>query len=474
MNVLLVNPPSSFLLKSFNKISSPDIPLNLAYIAAVIEADGHFVRIIDMNVIKSYAELKERLDEAEFDVLGFTATTPIFQSCLNTIQILKKKFPRSKIILGGWHASTLPVETMGSVPEIDFIVKGEGECTIRELMKAIEMNNGFASIQGIVYRDTNLTIHENQDRPLIQNLDTLPYPARQLLPLEEYKKMGLYTFGGYYKKDLYICSIISNRGCMGKCIFCGDSVIHKGFCRNRSPENVVAEIQHMIKKYKIRITGFLDANFLSSAVHVRRICELIIAKKLKIIWVCSARVDNVSEELLRLMKRAGCIRIAYGIESGSPKILKLMRKNIRISQIRNAIAITKKVGIPVYVYFIYGMPGETLEDARMSRQLLMETKPNFVTNSIATPYPRTKLFDLMRDEWHLTDINLDSFFNTVFNMAVETPYIKKVFKVQRKILRDFYLSPFFLVDTIKKLTSIYHLKFYFTAFLCFIKFIVGL
>jgi len=464
MKILLVNPPSSFLLRSFNEISLPDIPLNLAYIAAILEADGHFVRIIDMNVIKTKEGLMQRLDEANFEIIGFTSTTPIITSCFRTIKILKRRFPRSKIILGGWHASAIPVETMQSCSEIDFIVKGEGEHTVRELVHAIEYGAGFEKIQGIVYRNSASKPVENEDRPLINNLDTLPYPARHLLPLEDYKKMGFYTVGGYFKKDLYLCSIQTSRGCTGKCIFCADSVIHRGTCRFRSVDGVIDEIKHMIKKYGIRIFFIIDANFLGSPVRVKHLCERIIEEKLKIIWGCTGRVDSVSEDMLRLMKTAGCIRISYGIESGSPRVLKLMNKKITIAQIRRAVKITKEAGIHVYIYFVYGMPGETLEDVNMSKQLLMELKPNFVTHSIATPYPGTKLYDNVLREGLLKDVSWE-YFNYPFNYVIETPHVRQVFKLQRKILRDFYTSPFFLVDSIKNLKSIYHFGFYIKALL---------
>jgi len=468
MNVLLVNPPSSFLLRSFNEISLPDVPLNLAYLAAMLEADGHFVRIIDLNIVKTKIELDDQLAETNFELLGFTSTTPIITSCFHTIKILKKKFPKSKVVLGGWHGSAIPVQTLESCFNIDFVVKGEGEYTLQELVRVIENGGDYSSILGLVYRRPDGVIIENGERPLITNLDSLPYPAWHLLALDEYKKIGVYTVGGYFKKDLYLCSILTSRGCIGKCIFCADGVIHKGKCRFRSPENVVDEIQQMIKKHGIRFFFVIDSNFLNSPVHVQRICELIIKSQLKILWGCVGRVENVSEDLLRLMKAAGCIRISYGVESGSPKILKLMDKNISIPQIKNAVALTKKVGISVYIYFVYGMPGETLDDVQMSRQLLFELKPNFVTHSIATPYPGTKLFDFVTKTGMLKDLEWEH-FNYPFKHVIDTPYIKQVFMLQRKIIRDFYISPFFIIDTLKNLKSIYHLGFYIKAFINLLK-----
>ncbi|MHA1679645.1 MAG: B12-binding domain-containing radical SAM protein [Promethearchaeota archaeon] len=469
MNILLVMPPSSFILREFTEISLPDMPLNLAYIAAILEKLGHDVRIIDMNIIKTLTQLKKRIYELEFDIVAFTSTTPAILITYRTIRAFRKVFPRAKIILGGWHVSAVPRQTMDECAEIDYVVMGEGEETISELVQGIKEGSDFSRIKGISFRDADGNVHVNEGRPLIKDIDSLPYPARHLLDLETYKKMGFYTVGGYFKKDLYLSSMITSRGCAFNCTFCADDSIYKGICRLRSPESVVEEIKHVIRNFNIRIFFITDANFTFSQKRVKRICELIIENDLKIIWGCAARVDCVSLELLKLMKKAGCIRISYGIESGSPRILKIMNKRIDLAQVRKAVKMTQDAGIPVYVYFVYGMPGETLDDAKKSGNLLRELKPDYVTHSIAIPFPGSQLYRDAKAGGKLKDATWHD-FNYPFSYVKINEDIDKIFKYQAGIIKRYYLSFHFIMKSLKNLKSIYHFMFYMRAIKNLIRF----
>lgn len=463
MNILLVNPPSSFILRSFNEISLPDMPLNLAYIASCLEATGHDVRIIDMNVVETVEDLQRRLHELDFHLAGFTSTTPAINACYRTIKIIKLALPGIKIMLGGWHASALPSKTLQECKEIDYIIRGEGEKTCQELVTRLTSGGSLENVKGLAYRDDAGKIQVTEERPLIHDIDAIPYPARHLLDLDAYRRIGFYTVGGYFKKDLYLSSMITSRGCAFNCTFCADSTIYKSICRLRSPENVIAEIKHMIHEHDIRIFFITDANFTLSKKRVKRICTLLLEEELEIMWGCAARVDCVSPDLLKLMKKAGCIRISYGIESGSSRVLKLMNKCISIKQIRDAVRMTKQVGIPVYVYFVYGMPDETLDDARKSGRLLMELKPDYVTHSIATPFPGSQLYDEALDRGILKNVDWDM-FNYPFNYVIINPNFKEIFRYQASVLKKFYLSPHFIMNTLKNLKSIYHVLFYLRAF----------
>ncbi len=461
MNILLVNPHSIFRNKALNEVTIPDMPLNLAYIAAVLEEDGHFVRILDLNTIRTKSELVHFITTREFHLLGFTGTTSVILNCYHAIRVLKKKIPRAIIVLGGWHASAEPERTLRECPEIDFIVRGEGEETIKELVQRLESNKGYADVQGIVYRE-NQRIVVTPERPLIQNLDRIPFPARHLMPLDAYKKKGFNTLGGYFKNDAYISGILTSRGCTGKCKFCADSVVNKYTCRFRTPENVIEEIKHAIRNYKIRLFFFMDPHFTNSPVRAKRICELIIKENLKILWACSARVDTVSEELLGLMKKAGCMRIGYGIESGSPKVLKIMNKRVHISQIKDAIRWTNKAGIKSVVYLLYAMPGEEPRDIQLTRQLITQIQPDFVNQTIAIPYPGTELRKFALEHNLIKDDRWEK-YNYPFGNVLEYEGIERIYKFQAKNLIDYYLSPRYLFRIIKGLTSIYQVNFYIKA-----------
>ncbi|NMC07648.1 MAG: radical SAM protein, partial [Candidatus Lokiarchaeota archaeon] len=425
--MLLVNPQSRFQQKALNAVTMPDIPLNLACIAAVLEEDGHVVRILDMNVIETKHELVNRLSEMDWGVLGFTGTTSVILNCYHAIRVMKRVARRAKVVLGGWHASAVPARTMEECPEIDYIVKGEGEVTIKELVKAISSHDDLSKILGIVYRDALGNIVENKERSLIKNLDDLPFPALHLLPMEAYREIGFNTIAGYFKKDLYISAISTSRGCTGRCTFCADHVINHHTCRFRSPEKVVSELKHAVEKYHVRIFFFMDPHFTLSPVRARKICELIIKEKLHIKWACQARVDSVSPDLLAIMKKAGCTRIGYGIESGSPKVLKIMKKGASIVQMRDAIRWTKEAGMMAVIYLLYGMPGEMIEDVKLTRQLLWQLQPDYVNQTIAIPYPGTELREQAMRE-HLIRDDRWEFYNYPFGNVLEYPGIEKIFR----------------------------------------------
>jgi radical SAM superfamily enzyme YgiQ (UPF0313 family) len=461
MNVLLVHPSSLFRNKILNEVTMPDMPLGLAYIAAVLEQSKHHVKILDMNAIKSKDELKSAITDVRYHVVGFTAMTSNILTCYRAIRVLKRFLPWITTVLGGWHASGTPVRTLQECPELDIVVKGEGEETMNELVSVIEEGKALSSIKGIVYRD-KLTgkIVENPERPMIKNLDELPFPARHLLPMETYKEHGFSTSGVYFKHDKYISGIVTSRGCTGRCVFCADHTIYKHTCRLRSPENVVAEIKHAMKHFKVSIFFFQDAHFTQSPTRAKRICELIIENGLNIIWACSARVDTVNKELLQLMKRAGCARVGYGIETGSPKMLKIINKHVKFKQMHDAIKWTQEAGMLAFIYLVYGVPGETEKDIWLTRQLLMELKPDFVNQSIAIPYHGTRLREIALERGMIKNDRWEN-YTFPYGVVLEYPGSDKMFKLQGDILKGFYTSPFFVIRLLKNLRSIYQLLFYF-------------
>jgi anaerobic magnesium-protoporphyrin IX monomethyl ester cyclase len=460
MNVLLIHPSSYFKKRILNEITMPDMPLGLAYIAAILELANYNVKIVDLNVIKTKDDLKSAVTGMHFDIAGFTSTTSNILNCYRTIRVIKKLLPSVITVLGGWHASGIPVQTLQECADLDIVVKGEGEETMKELVGAIEQHKDLATIQGVVYRNPSGQIIENPDRPLIPNLDDLPFPARHLLPMDDYKKRGFNTSGVYFKTDRYISGIVTSRGCTGQCIFCADHTIYKHRCRMRSPENVVAEIKHAMEEFKVSIFFFQDAHFTQSPTRAKKICELIIKENLQILWACSARVDTVNKELLQLMKQAGCARIGYGIETGSPKMLKIMNKHVKFKQMRDAIKWTKEAGMISFIYLVYGVPGENATDIHMTRQLLMELKPDFVNQTIAIPYPGTKLREIAIEQGLIKNDDWE-FYSFPYGNVIDYPGFDEMFKLQGKILKEFYTSPFFMKRMVSRLRSIYQVLFYF-------------
>lgn len=459
-NVLLIHPSSLLKIPMLNEITMPDMPLGLAYIAAVLEQAGHFVRIVDMNTITTREELVRRFTEARFDVVGFTATTSTILKCYRTIQVVKRMMPWATTVLGGWHASGSPLRTMEECRFLDIIVKGEGEETMKEIVETVKTGADVSAIKGIVFRAKDGSVLENMDRPLIKDLDSLPFPARHLLPMEAYKKRGFSTSGVYFKHDLYLSGLVTSRGCTGRCIFCADHTIYKHQCRMRSPENVIAEIKHAMKDFNARVFFFHDAHFTQSPRRAKQICELILQENLKIIWACSARVDTVSKELLVLMKRAGCARVGYGIETGSPRMLRIMNKHVSFKQMKDAIDWTREAGMLSFIYLVYGIPGETSRDIQLTRQLIMTLKPNFVNQNVAIPYPGTRLREIATEQGMIKNDRWEA-YNFPYGNVLDYPGYDEMFKLQGKILRDFYTSTFFAWNILKNLKSVYQVAFYF-------------
>jgi len=276
------------------------------------------------------------------------------------------------------------------------VVRGEGEFATLELMEAYSNNREFYHIKGITFRDKDNEIIETEDRPLLKNLDLLPQVAWHLFQLKKYKTkpsdLGLSYIG-----------VMSSRGCHYNCVFCA---IKTKSVSLRSPELFVDELEYLHDRYNPKAFQFFDSTFTINRSHCESICEEIIKRKLDIKWVAKARINNVDESLLSLMKEAGCYKVLYGIESGSERISKRINKNITISQIKKAINVSLKAGLKVTGYFMVSLPDETLEDLKQTVDLMTELiKNEGVTTTYAYTliYPGTELERIALKERILPD-----------------------------------------------------------------------
>ena len=378
--MLLINP-------SWNT-RYPQPPLGLASLAAVLEKDGHQIEILDANALQlSEYDVVEKVDGA--DIIGITAMTPIINSAIQIAKGIKQNNQDSTIILGGPHATILPEDILNNVPEIDIIVRGEGEETIVELCTALENNNSIENICGISYRNEG-TIENTPSRPQIMDLDSLPFLAYHLLPLGKYK---LHPPHG---REYPFMAMLTSRGCPYNCIFCSKSVFGSTY-RGQSPERIVDEIVYLKERFGIKEIAFYDDVLTLKQKRVMQLVKEFGERNLDIPWTCEARVNLVTEELLRAMKKAGCYMIAYGIESGNQMILNNLRKNITIEQIKSAIEATRKAGIQSVGYFMLGSPGETPETIRQTIDFAKSLPLDFAQFAITIPFPGTDLYNLYLD-----------------------------------------------------------------------------
>ncbi|MHA1679647.1 MAG: B12-binding domain-containing radical SAM protein [Promethearchaeota archaeon] len=456
------------------------MPWNLAYLAGMLEEESIQVKILDLYFSRSKNELRKKLENNRADIIGITTTTPYIDLVFTLARIIKHLQPGCVIVLGGWHPTALPEKTLRDCKSVDLIVRGEGEYTLVELCRVVERDGlnrkSLSQINGITFRTREGDIISNPDRPLIENLDELPFPAYHLLPLDEYPS-DLSNLGAIFTRKDKFSILITSRGCPFSCIFCADSVINKHRIRFRSVDNVLKEIKLMNKNYGINFFGIVDPNFLQDTKRVAEFCQKLLEEGIKIKWGCQGRVDKVNFKLLQLMKKSGCFRIYYGVESGSPRILKLIKKRINLEQVHNAVKWTKEAGILVIINMMLGLPGETEADIVASWKLIKKLEPNNVYLNLTKPLPGSPLFNQYFHKLSTVEADnilwSDFYFNVEYNESSRFNFrrltLKKIKFFQRRIMVDYYLSFPFLKSVILDLKSIRHLKFYIKAFLAMVQ-----
>jgi radical SAM superfamily enzyme YgiQ (UPF0313 family) len=377
LKITLINPPQT--------TRYPQPPIGLALIAAILRKAGYPVKILDANALQLKLEVIAEMVSGA-DVVGITAMTPTIGTALSIARHLKQKSPHLKIVMGGPHVTLLPEETLASSPDVDVIVRGEGDVTAIELLQAIENNRPLNSVAGISYRLDDKIVHTS-DRTSMVDMDSLPYPAFHLLPWRKYQPHPPHGMA------LPFGAMVTSRGCPYRCAYCSKPVFGSQF-RAQSPERVVAEMIYLQNKFGVKEIAFYDDSFTLDKKRVHAITEKIIEKKLKIAWTCETRVNLVDKELLAHMKQAGCYAVAYGIESASPAIIKALQKDITLKQVEAAVRAHKEIGLQVIGYFMLGSPGETPQTIRQTIDFAKKLKVDFAQFSVTTPFPGTELYDI--------------------------------------------------------------------------------
>lgn len=375
MKTILINPPQN--------TRYPQPPLGLASIAAVLEQDGHQVDILDANA-SHLSETEVAYVVKDADAICITAMTPAVNSAIIIAKEIKRDNPEPTIILGGPHATILPEDTLTKVPEIDIIVRGEGEKAIVELFNAIENNKDFQNINGLTYRNNGIISTPSQ--PSVVEMDTLPFPAYHLLPISKYK---LHPPHG---RKLPYMAMMTSRGCPYNCIYCSKPIFGGKF-RAQSPERTVDEIEYLIDKFGINEITFYDDSFTLDKKRVLQLTTEINNRNLDFAWSCETRVNLINKDLLKAMKKAGCYMIAYGIESGNQTMLNNLRKGIILPQIKSAIEQTHEANIQSVGYFMLGAPGETPETIRQTIDFAKSLYLDFAQFSVTIPFPGTDLYN---------------------------------------------------------------------------------
>ncbi|MBI2329163.1 MAG: cobalamin B12-binding domain-containing protein [Chloroflexi bacterium] len=453
LKITLINPPQA------SQYSQP--PMGLALLAAVLERGGYNVAVVDANALKLKPEniVPQVIDT---DVVGLTAMTPTINAAVAIARYLKKADPDLTIILGGAHATLLPEETLISAPEIDVVIRGEGEETVIELLRALEDKQPLGKIPGISYRKDGKVV-SNAARATEVDLDSLPFLGYHLLPWQRYKPHPPHG------RALPFAAIITSRGCPYQCGYCSKPIFGNKF-RGQSPQRVVAEIAYYQDKFAIKEFAFYDDVFTLNRQRAYGIAEELIKRELKIVWTCETRVNLVDKDLLTRMKQAGCYAVAYGIESASPEILASLNKGITIDKVEEAIRLSREVGLQTIGYFMIGCPGENQETIVATIEFAKKLKVDFAQFAVTTPFPGTGLYDLyLKDKGD--SIPWENFvyggagnqINPVFESAQLSRADLEYWK--GRAYREFYLRPAYIWQRLKQVDSIGDLRLNLKGFL---------
>jgi anaerobic magnesium-protoporphyrin IX monomethyl ester cyclase len=413
--------------------------LGLGYLAAVLEKNQYRVDVIDCDVLKlSYEEFKKELAKRQPDIVGITSTTLTYKSGLQIAKITKKACPNCLTVMGGSHVTFWDDKALQECPELDVIVRREGEYTLLELVQKVEAGESFGDVLGITYRKDGKIVR-NPDRPYIEDLDLLPFPARHLWPMERLQE---------YEDILYLAT---SRGCVFWCEFCATVRMHGRKYRMRSPKNVVNELEFLHKTYGVNKFTFCDDAFTVDQARIEELCSEITDRKLKIQWNCGTRVDMVTRELLVKMKGAGCISVWFGVESGSQQVLDAMKKGISTEQTLRVLGWVRELGLKPVPNVILGFPGETKETAWKTIKFVEKISPDEVGfYNIATPFPGTPMYDLVKENGWLKVTDFDK-YDTV-TPIFETPWLsmKELGEIREQAFHHFYLRPTYFLNNLRK------------------------
>lgn len=450
LDILLINPPTSGSYAFLEKARDTRSPLGLASIAAYLLDRGRSVQILDLDVEPLMPqELFDRIKKLSPRVVGFACTTPTVVTSIRLAQEIKNFAPDVYLVAGGPHATALPLETLRQ-SVFDIVVRGEGEETIAEILVSIDGKKPFSEIPGISYKHDG-RILENKDRALIKDIDSLPFPARHLLPMSQYQTNNyLEAYGSGF------ANIMATRGCPYQCTFCGQDITFKHEVRRRSAARIVDEIEDIQKEFRISVFLFEDSTFTAYPELVRQTCKEILKRKLRIRWGAMGRVNLADLALYKLMKQAGCRLIFYGVESGDEIILKKIKKNISLKQVKSAVRIAHQAGIPVNTSFIVGLPGDSEESIKKTISFAISLNADYATFSLATPYPGTEFYRQALEEGSsLLDWKL--FGSARYSEPLYVPAgltketLKKYYSASYKM---FYFRPAYLLRQIFKIRSL--------------------
>lgn len=455
MKILIINPPAfegndyireGRCMQTKSSWASLWMPLSLAYISSFLRKNGYEIKLVDciaekMN-IKKLAEIAKEFSPS---LMVVNTAFPSIKGDMKVATELKEALPSAKIVIIGLYSTLLEDKFLKEFFAPDFAVIGEPEWVIKNLVKTLETGGKLDEVNGLVWRkgkEITVNIPQNIEN---NNLDELPFPARDLLDNEAYrlptddKKFTLLSVG---------------RGCPFTCSYCVASTYYGHKFRKRSVKSVIEEIEECIKRHGIKNFLFWGESFTLDSAYGEAICDEIIKRGIKITWSTTSRVDTLNEKLLKKMKQAGCILLGLGIESMSQEVLDKARKGINLEKIKKAIKMVKDVGLSSMAHFVFGLPGDTKESAEKTIKFACDSGVDYAQFYCAIPYPKTELGRIAKENNWVETKNYSDFDMTKSIMRNENLSSRQIKKFRDKAYRKFYFRFRMIKQTIKEVSSL--------------------
>jgi len=453
MNVLIINPPAQDHIKIVREgrcmqrqeaWGTSWAPLTLALIAAVLRDAGFSIQLKDCsNDDISFEELEGLIRQFKPSLIICNTSTPSISSDVQVAGLAKNIDKEIKTAFFGIHVSALPEETFALNPDVEYLISGEPEDTLRALAQSLKEKTPLSRVAGLIYKE-NGHIVRNESRGFIGNLDELPYPAWDLVNIKGYRLPI---------SNRPFLLVLTGRGCPYPCKFCSAGVFYGKKPRLRSWPRIVSEMKYVKERFGVNDFLFWSENATVDRQQLGDISRGLTAELPGVKWVCNGRVDMVDEDLLSTMKKAGCWMIGYGVEAGTQRVLDLMHKNIKLEDIEKAVKLTQKVGLEVTGHVILGYPGETKEDILKTIKFVKKLDFDYIQPYCCVPFPGSRLYEeatkcgyIISGDWAKFEQNFS---------ILTTPQLaaQDVMRLRRKLVRSFYLDPRKIMKTLFKVRS---------------------
>jgi len=449
MKVMLCCPSDSPFAGPFMEKGPVSVPLGLTYLGAYIkDIPGIEVVGFDNNALKLDREAYRKIFiEEKPDVVAISILTPTVYTAWEMARVVKEMVPTAIVVVGGVHCSALPEDTMRE-PAIDYGIVGEGEEAFRELVLAIRNKQDTASIKNLVYRANDRVI-VNPKRPRLEDLDSIPMPARDIF--------GDLSYGINVNRRMTSAkntTVLTSRGCPYGCIFCSKSIYGRDF-RQRSPQNVIDEMKFLENEGYGEIL-ILDDTFTVSKKWVLEFCRLFTQQNLKLVWNCHARVDTMDEDVVKALKQANCSGLAFGIESGNSEMLNKINKKITLEQAKKAVQLCREYGLITLCSYIFGHPGDSWQSVNDTLRFSLELDSDYANFSVLFITPGSEIFDNLRENKIIADGKWDHCIGQSkklpdLSICELTPL--ELQAVTKRAFRRFYFRPKYILRRLLQVRS---------------------